>query len=219
MISAERLTDACMSDLRVGERIIDAYACGSVAYWLRWLQTGRVNMLAKADADHPTEARTMAGRFLKRTATETDVVEFLRSAGIAVHVVEDEREARNSVRSRLIHTLLGQTCGDVNKGYWTHETFVTLHAPSCPGLHGFELQTIAGGDIIEDVHLGYAAAAVSCRDEGRVLAVGPGGEQKWVRCDRSYEWPSTTGSRYRLAAPFANRGDRDPVRFQTPETG
>ena len=45
--------DGCMSDLRVGERTIDAYPCGGVAYWLRWLQTGRVNMLAKADAESP----------------------------------------------------------------------------------------------------------------------------------------------------------------------
>ncbi len=50
--------DGCMSDLRVGERTIDAYPCGAVAYWLRWLQTGRVNMLAKADAESPAEART-----------------------------------------------------------------------------------------------------------------------------------------------------------------
>lgn len=53
----------CMNDLRVGERKIEFYACGSVAYWLRWLQTGRVNMLSKADVDDPTEAYTMAGRF------------------------------------------------------------------------------------------------------------------------------------------------------------
>ena len=200
--------DACMDDLRVGERRIDPYACGSVAYWLRWLQTDRVNMLAKADADHPTEARTMAGRFLKRTPTETDVVDFLRSAGIAVQVVDDP----SSVRERLIKTLIRQSCGELSSvGYWTHETFVTLDAPGCPELNGFELQAIAGRDIFEDVHLSYAAVAVSCRDEGRVLAIGVDGEQKWVRCDRSYEWPSTTESRYRLVAPFADRGDRDPA--------
>ena len=50
--------DACMNDLRIGETTIVAYPCGAVAYWLRWLQTGRVNMLAKADAESPAEART-----------------------------------------------------------------------------------------------------------------------------------------------------------------
>ena len=198
--------NGCMNDLRVGERRIDAYACGAVGYWLRWLQTGRVNMLSEADADQPSEARTMAGRFLKRTATEADVVAFLRSADVALQVVVDQREAPNSVRSRLIHTLIRQGCGELgSQGYWTHETFLTLDAPGCPELNGFELQTIAGGDVIEDIHLGYSATALSCRDEGRVLAIGPGGEQKWVNCDRSYEWPSTAGFRYRLAAPLVDR--------------
>ena len=105
----------CMNDLRVGKRTIDAYACGSVAYWLRWLQTGRVNMLARVDADQPTEARTMAARFLKRTATETDVVDFLRSVGVAVQVAAGKREASNSVRSRLVHTLLRQHCGEMRE--------------------------------------------------------------------------------------------------------
>ena len=197
--------DGCMSDLRVGKRTIDAYACGSVAYWLRWLQTGRVNMLARVDADQPTEARTIAGRFLKRTATETDVVDFLRSVGVAVQVAVGKREASNSVRSRLIHTLLRQHCGEIRGGYWTHETFLKLHAPGCPELDGFELRSIARRNVIENVHRGYAAVASSCRTEGRVLAVGVDGEEKWMNCDRSYAWPSTTGSRYQLVAPFADR--------------
>ena len=197
--------DGCMNGLRVGKRTIDAYACGSVAYWLRWLETGRVNMLARGDADRPAEARTMAGRFLERTTTEADVADFLRSVGIAVQVEKGQREAPRSIRSRLIHTLLRQHCGGLRRGYWPRETFLKLHAPGCPEFNGFELRTIARRDVIDDVHRGYAAAASSCRREGRVLAIGAGGERKWMNCDRSYAWPSTTGSRYRLAAPFADR--------------
>ena len=159
-------------------------------------------MLAKAEADNPPEARTMAARFLNRTATEGDVVDFLRSAGIVVQADEDP----HSVRGRLIKTLIRQSCGELSSvGYWMHETFVTLDAPGCPELNRFELQTIAGEDIIEDVYLGYAAVAAACRDEGRVPAIGVGGEQKWVNCDRSYAWPSTADTRYRLVAPFADR--------------
>ena len=197
--------DGCMNDLRVGKRTIDAYACGSVAYWLRWLETGRVNMLAQVDADRPTEAHTMAGRFLKRTTTETDVVDFLRSVGIAAQVAANQREAPNSVRSRLIHTLLRQHCGGLRRGYWTREAFLRLHAPGCPEFNGFELRILARRDVIEDVHRGYAAVASSCRRRGRVLAIGAGGERKWMNCDRSYAWPPTTASRYRLVAPFADR--------------
>ena len=125
--------DGCMSDLRVGERTIDAYPCGGVAYWLRWLQTGRVNTLEKADAESPAGARTMAGRFLDRTATETDVVDLVRAAGITVQVVEGVREAPESVRSRLIWTLLRQTCGHKSAvGYWTNDASITLDAPGCP---------------------------------------------------------------------------------------
>ena len=207
--------DGCMSDLRVGEGTIDAYACGAVAYWLRWLQTGRVNMLAKADAESQAETRTMAGRFLNRTATETDVVDFVRAAGVNVQVVEGVREAPESVRSRLIITLLRQTCGHGSAvGYWTNDASITLDAPRCPELNGFELQAVAGRHIIEDVHLGYAEVAASCRDEGRVMIVRVGGDQKkWVKCDPSYEWPSTIGSRYRLVAPFDIGPSTHPVRL------
>ena len=207
--------DACMNDLRVGETTIDAYPCGAVAYWLRWLQTGQVNMIAKADAESPAEARTMAGRFLDRTATETDIVDFVRAAGITVQVVEGVREAPESVRSRLIITLLRQTCGYGSAvGYWTNDASITLDAPGCPELNGFELQAVAGRHIIEDVHLGYAAVAASCRDEGRVMIVRVGGDQKkWVKCDPSHEWPSTIGSRYRLVAPFDKGPSTHPVGF------
>ena len=146
----------------------------------------------------------MAGRFLDRTATETNIVGFVRVAGITVQVVEGVREAPESIRSRLITTLLRQTCGHRSAvGYWTNGASITLDAPGCPELNGFELQAVAGRHIIEDVHLGYAAVAGSCRDEGRVMIVGVGDDQKkWVKCDPSYEWSSTTGSRYRLVAPF-----------------
>ena len=133
-----------------------------------------------------------------------DVVHFVRAAGISVQVVESAREAPESVRSRLITTLLRQMCGHRRAvGYWTNGASITLDAPGCPELDGFELQAVAGRHIIEDVHLGYAAVATSCRDEGRVMIVGADDDQKkWVKCDPSYEWSSTTGSRYRLVAPF-----------------
>ena len=129
-------------------------------------------MLAKADAESQAETLTMAGRFLNRTATETDVVDFVRAAGVNVQVVEGVREAPESVRSRLIITLLRQTCGHGSAvGYWTNDASITLDAPRCPELNGFELQAVAGRHIIEDIHLGYAAVAAACRDEGRVMIV------------------------------------------------
>ena len=202
--------DACMNGLRVSQREIDAYACGAVAYWLRWLETGHMNMLAEADAESGTWARTMAGRFLKRTVAEADIVDFVRSNGVVVEVVESVREAPGSVRWRLIMTLLRQGCAHARSiGYWTEDASIMLDAVGCPELNGFELQAVAGRHIINDVHGGYAAAAVSCRDEGRVPISSVGSDrQQWVDCDRSYEWPSTTGSRYRLVAPFSNPVDR-----------
>ena len=157
----------------------------------------------------------MAGRFLDRTATETDVVDCVRAAGVSVEVVEGVREAPESVRSRLTITLLRQTCGHGSAvGYWTNDASITLDAPGCPEPNGFELQAVAGRHIIEDVHLGYAAVAASCRDEGRVIVVGVGDDQeKWVKCDPSYEWWSITGSRYRLVPPF----DEGPSRVLPPE--
>lgn len=197
--------DACMNALRVGARALDPHACGAVAYWLRWLGTGRVNMLAEPDGESAAWARTIAARFLARSVTAAEVVDFVRASGIAVEVREGAREPPESVRSRLIHTLLREAgCGGTGPvGFWTNGASVTLDAPTCPALNSFELQAVAGRHIIEEVHGGYAGAAASCRDAGQVLIAGVSGKQRWVNCDRSHEWPSTTGARYHLAAPFA----------------
>ena len=201
----DRYFDRCMNALRVGETNFDAYACGAVAYWLRWLETGQVNMVAEPDAESDAWTRSTPARFLTRRVTESDVVDFLRAAGIAVEVVDGVPEPPESVRGRLILTLLRKGCSG-SVGFWPEEGFVTLHAPRCPALQGFELETIAGRHIIEDVYASYAETASSCRDAGRVLAAGVNGEQVWVQCDRSYAWPSMTGTRYRLVAPFRRPG-------------
>lgn len=202
--------DTCMNALRVSERDLDAYACGAVAYWLRWLEAGRVSMLAETDAESGAWARSMPARFLTRSVTEAEVVDFVREAGVTVEAVEDVREPPDSVRARLIHTLLRRGCGGEElvgpRGFWTNAGSVTLDAPPCPALDRFELETVAGRHIIEDVYAGYAETASSCRNAGRVLAAGVNGEQVWVQCDRSYAWPSVTGTRYRLVAPFRRPG-------------
>ena len=197
--------DACMNALRVGARVLDPYACGAVAYWLRWLGTGRVNMLAEPDGESAAWARTIAARFLARSVTAAEVVDFVRASGIAVEVLEGVGEPPASVRSRLIHTLLREAgCSGAGPvGFWTNAASVTLDATPCPALNGFELQAVAGRHIIEEVQGAYAGAAASCRDAGQVLIAGVSGKQRRVNCDRSHEWPSTTGARYRLAAPFA----------------
>lgn len=195
--------DGCMNDLRVGENVIDPYACGAVAYWLRWLETGQMNMLTREGAQILVERQTVAGRFLQRTASEADVVDFVRSTDIPIEVQKEAKESSESVRSRTIMTLLHQHCGAKSAfGFWTSEGSVTLDAPNCPLLDGFELQTIAGHHIIKDFHLSYAALVDSCGKSGRVLAAGIDGEGKWIRCDRSYQWPTTIKSKYRLIAPF-----------------
>ena len=195
--------DGCMNDLRVGESVIDPYACGAVAYWLRWLEIGQVNMLTREDAQNLVEKHTIAGRFLRRTTSEEDVVDFALSKDVAVEVRKQATESSESVRSRMIMGLLRQQCGAKRAfGFWTNEDSVTLDAPDCPLLDGFELQTIAGHDIITDVHLGYAALADSCGKQGRVLASGINGEEKWVKCDRSFQWPPTMRTQYRLIAPL-----------------
>lgn len=96
--------DVCMNDLRIGDPRIDAYSCGSVAYWLRWLETGRVTMLEKEDVQNPEERRTLAGGFLLRTVDEQEVVEFLRRSGLTVEVEEDVAEGDRTVRDRLVMT-------------------------------------------------------------------------------------------------------------------
>ncbi len=195
--------DRCMNDLRVGESRIDPYACGAVAYWLRWLETGQVNMLAEEDVEYLVEKRTVVGRFLRRASTEADVVAFVRSTGFAVDVTERQKESSHSVRTRMLMTLLRHECGAKRPlGFWTNERSVTLDAPDCPQLDGFELQTIAGHNVIGNVHLGYAALTNSCGQEGRVAATGIDGARKWIKCDRSFQWPSTTRSQYRLIAPL-----------------
>ena len=204
--------DACLNALRVGAKDLDAYACGAVAYWLRWLETGHVGMLAESDAERGTWARSVAARFLTRSVSGGEVVDFVRAAGIGVEVVDGVREPPESVRSRLIHTLLRKGCGGVEligpRGFWTNAGSVTLDAPPCPALHGFELETVAGRHVIEEVYAGYAETAASCRNAGRVLAGGVSGEQMWVNCDPSYGWPPATGTRYRLVAPFADAAER-----------
>lgn len=193
----------CMNDLRVGTRHVAAYPCGAVAYWLRWIETGRVRMMAEADARAEAEARTMASRFLDRTATEADVVGFIRVAGMAVEVEDGALEKPEDVRFRLVSTLLAQGCDlDGPPGYWPHPASLTLDAPGCPEFHGFELQAVAGRHVVRDVHAAYAATVAACGAEGRVAISGGDAERKWVRCDRAHEWPSTIGARYRLAAPF-----------------
>lgn len=195
--------DACMNDLRVRDERIDAYSCGSIAYWLRWLETGRVTMLEEKDVQNPEERETLAGRFLLRTATAEDVVEFLRDSGIAVEVEEDVAERKRTVRSRLVKTLLEHGCpaGTVRIGLWTDDASITLSG--CPEFDRFEVQAIAGRHIIEDAHDSYEASVTSCRAEGKVALTGVDGEVRWIRCDPRHDWPSTVATGYRLVSPFA----------------
>lgn len=201
--------DACMNDLRVRKRQISPYSCGSVAYWLRWLETGRVHMLEEHDTRNPVETSTVAGRFLMRTVTEVEVTEFVRGAGVKVEVSAGVLENAAAVRSRLVWTLLSQGCGDDRRGFWTHDASVTLDS-GCPELHQFEVDTIAGGHIFNDVHRSYAATAASCGDRGQASLTGVDGDTKWISCDEAYEWPATVGSEYRLIAPFAHSAKRAP---------
>lgn len=195
--------DACMNDLRVGDRHIDAYSCGSVAYWLRWLETGRVTMLEEKDVQNPKERQTFAGRFLLRTVTPEGVVEFLRDSGIAVEVEEDVDEGERAVRSRLVMTLLEHGCPTETgpSGLWTNEASITLDG--CPEFDRFEVEAIAGQHVIEDVHRAYEESVASCRAEGKVALTGVGGEVRWIRCDPGHDWPSTVATGYRLVSPFA----------------
>lgn len=195
--------NSCMNDLRVRDRHIDAYSCGSVAYWLRWLETGRVTMLKEEDVQNPEERQTLAGRFLLRTATEEDVVDFLRSAGIAVEVEEDVAEGDRAVRNRLVMTLLKHGCpaGTGPTGLWTNKASVKLDG--CPEFDQLEVEAVAGRHIIEDAHDSYEAAIASCRADGRVALTGVDGEVRWIRCDPEHDWPSTDATRHRLVSPFA----------------
>ena len=195
--------DTCMNDLRVGEKSIDAYNCGSVAYWLRWLETGRVTMLAAEDVENPEERQTLAGRFLLRSTTEEDVVDFLRGHDIAVEVEQDVVEGIRTVRRRLVMTLLEHGCpaDTVRRGLWTNEASITLSG--CPEFDRFEVEAIAGRNIIEDVHLSYEASVASCRADGKVALTGIDGDVRWIRCDPEHDWPSTDATRYRLISPLA----------------
>ncbi len=195
--------DTCMNDLRVGDRRIDAYSCGSVAYWLRWLETGRVTMLEEEDVQNPEERQTLAGRFLLRSATEEDVVEFLRDYDIALEIEQDVVEGNRAVRSRLVMTLLKHGCpaGMGPSGLWTNKASITLDG--CPEFDRFEVGAIAGRHIIEDVHRSYEASVASCRADGKVALTGVDGEVRWIRCDSAHDWPSTNATRYRLKSPFA----------------
>ena len=195
--------DVCMNDLRIGDMRIEAYGCGSVVYWLRWLETGRVTMLEKEDMQRPEERQTLAGRFLLRTTTEEGVVEFLRRSGIAVDMEGGVLEGERTVRSRLAMTLLAHGChADTGSmGLWTNKASITLDG--CPEFNRFEVQAVAGKHIIEAVHRSYEASVASCRAKGRVSLTGVGGEVRWIRCDPEHDWPSTTATRYRLISPFA----------------
>ena len=202
--------DRCMNDLRIGESSIDPYSCGSVAYWLRWMETGRVDMLTKEAAESLHERRTVAARFLRRTADESEIVDFIRGAGVGIEVVDGEIEPVEWVRSRLIMTLLRQSCKGVESfGYWMSERSVRLHAPMCPEFNGIELLAIAGHDIVEDALVGYVSVGERCKSYGMVVGTGIDGEEKLFRCDRSYEWPSSSRSLYRLAGAFDGAGVRE----------
>ena len=195
--------DACMNDLRIGDRHIAAYSCGSVAYWLRWLETGRVTMLKEEDVQNPEERQTLAGQFLLRSATPEGVVKFLRQSGIAVEVEEDVAEGDRAVRSRLVMTLLDHGCPARTgpRGLWTNKASIKLDG--CPEFDLFEVEAIAGRHIIEDVHGSYEASVASCRADGRVALTGIDGEMRWIRCDPEHDWPSTQTTQYRLISPFA----------------
>lgn len=196
--------DACMNELRVGERRLSPYSCGSVAYWLRWLQTGRVNMLVEEDTDNPIENGTVAARFVLRTIDEAGVVDFIRASGVEVDVEDGVAEGADMVRSRLLWTLLHQGCGDGRHGFWTNDASVTLDAATCPDLDRFELDTVAGSHIFDDAQRSYQSAAESCAKEGRVSLAGVDGkETRWIRCDTDHQWPSTVRAKHRLIAPFA----------------
>ena len=196
--------DACMNDLRVGERRISPYSCGSVAYWLRWLETGRVTMLVEDDARNPAENGTVAARFLHRTLGEADVIEFIQGAGVSIDVEEGVAESAALIRSRLLWTLLNQGCGDGRRGFWTNDASVTLDAPACPDLDRFELDTIADSQVFDHARRSYEASAESCTAEGRVSLTGvDGGETRWILCDAEHRWPSAMRSKYRLITPFA----------------
>ena len=202
--------NACMNDLRVRERRISPYSCGSVAYWLRWLETGRVHMLEEHDTRNPVETNTVAGRFLMRTITEAEVTEFVRGAGIKLEVSTGVPEDASAVRSRLVWTLLRQGCGDAGHGFWTNDASVTLDSAACPELDRFEVDTIAGNHIFDDAHRSYAATAAACGDRGQAALKGVDGDTKWISCDEAYEWPATVGSEYRLITPFAHSAKRAP---------
>ncbi len=196
--------DACMNDLRVGERRISPYSCGSVAYWLRWLETGRVTMLVESDTRNPAESGTVAARFLNRTLGEDDVIDFVQGAGVSIDVEEGVAESAALIRSRLVWTLLNQGCGEGRRGFWTNDASVTLDTPACPDLDGFELDTIAGRPIFDDARQSYEACAEACAAEGRVSLTGvDGGETRWIPCDTEHRWPSVMRSKYRLITPFA----------------
>lgn len=200
--------DTCMNELRVSERRISPYSCGSVAYWLRWLQTGRVNMLVEEDTDNPIENGTVAARFVLRTIDEVGVVDFIRAAGVEVDVEDGVTESAAMVRSRLLWTLLNQGCGDGRRGFWTNDASVTLDAATCPDLDRFELDTVAGSHIFDDAQRSYQSAAESCAKEGRVSLMGVDGkEERWIHCNTNHRWPSTVRAKYRLIAPFARPPD------------
>lgn len=203
--------DVCMNELRVGAKRVSAYSCGSVAYWLRWLETGRANMLVEEDTRNPAESGTVAARFLQRTIGEADVIDFVRGVGVEVDVEEGVAESATLVRSRLLWKLLNQGCGEGVLGFWTNDASVTLDAAACPEFDRFELDRIAGRHIFDDVHQGYEAAAASCDAEGRVTLTGvDGGDERWIRCDTEQQWPSTVRAAYRLTAPFSRMSGGEP---------
>lgn len=196
--------DQCMNDLRVRKRAVSPYSCGSVAYWLRWLETGRVTMIAEGEVAE--EAAPVAARFVGRSATESEIVGLAREKGVTVEVDHGVLESPASVRSRLFMGLLRHGCGDAPFGFWTNDATITLDTSACPGLDTLEVQTVAGFDVMAEAHAGYGAAVESCAAKGRVQVRGVAphdAKDAWLACDRSYEWPSTVGSRYRLVAPFA----------------
>ncbi len=211
--------DGCMNDLRIGESVISPYACGAVAYWLRWLKYGLVNMLTREGTRKLVKEQSVSGRFLQRTASEGEVAQFVRSQGIAIEVRKEARESPESVRWRMIMALLRQQCGAISAlGFWTNEGSLTLDAPNCSLLHGFELKAIAGYDIIREVQQGYAALADSCAKQGRVPAAGINDEPKWIECERSFQWPTTLRTQYRLIGPLERAavvGDASEARWRT----
>lgn len=198
--------DRCMSDLRTGEREIKPYACGGVIYWLRWLETGRMTMIAAADLAEAFAVGHVTGRFIERSATASGIVQFVRQKGVRV-VTDDVHESPASVRLRLAIALLRHNCGqETSFGFWTNETSITLDAEACSELDGLEVQTIAGHDIIDDVYAAYEAAAQTCRVEGYVTVrhiEGNNDALSRFACDQAYRWPPTMRLRYRLVSPFA----------------